>query len=612
MNLKSHFELLHQELLTEKESELSAYKTLLSEKSLKERIEEGVTIYPLEFSDKYFGKLDQLFLDFNYRPEQNANLFGVNGKCVLFSLETNEHTEAHLYQIKQNKLTISLHEEDEPDWLKKGKLGLNAICDTRTFDIQLQALDKLKNSTKGIAFDFYHKGFSGYDSEDFSEDENLNASQNKAVKGSMSDAALHVVHGPPGTGKTKTFVATIKQMVQQGKKILVATPTNAAADHITRQIAKEKIEVLRYGNSFKIEEDVIPLTLQFKTEHHNDMHVVDRLKRDAIELRKKAERYVRNFGPAEMAERKALKAELKTVKQDIKKIEQQIRVYLIEKTQVITGTLIGLQTEELHKLDFDVVMIDEAGQALEPAIWSIASNAEKLILAGDPFQLPPLLFGDPAKTKLLRVSLIERAIQLSHPTSLLTIQYRMNDKIMQFSNQEFYHKELISAATVKDKKIADDHYEPIEFIDTAGAGYDEEADQNGGLSNQGEVDLIVKRLKEIPAEKYTVGIISPYRNQVVLLQEKLTNDTITIQTIDSFQGQERDIIILSLVRSNDKNEIGFLKDYRRMNVAMTRAKMKLIIIGDSATIANDRFYERMINYIEKEGSYRSAWEFVEV
>ncbi|MCC7454461.1 MAG: hypothetical protein IT222_09865, partial [Crocinitomix sp.] len=305
-----------------------------------------------------------------------------------------------------------------------------------------------------------------------------------------------------------------------------------------------------------------------------------------------------------------LKRELSALQKDIRGIENEIAYDLLDTSQIITGTFMGLQDKRLSKLKFDAVFVDEAGQALEPAIWSVAHFAPKLFLAGDPLQLPPTLLSQEAEKLGLAVSLIEKGIELGNSTTLLDVQYRMNDQIMQFSNQQFYESKLSSSDLVKSASLIGDDFEPVEFIDTAGSGYEEEQDELGGIFNLGEINLIQQRLETLEISERSIGIISPYRLQINKLREVFPDQKITIQTIDGFQGQEKEVIILSLVRSNKINVIGFLKDYRRMNVAMTRAKLKLIVIGDSSTLGKDRFYEDFLNYVEKNGSYRSAWEFM--
>ena len=229
-------------------------------------------------------------------------------------------------------------------------------------------------------------------------------------------------------------------------------------------------------------------------------------------------------------------------------------------------------------------------------------------MAGDHFQLPPFVQSPKAVQLGLNKTILDVAVANQIPTHLLDIQYRMHHKIMSFSNDCFYQSKLVADASVENCTIPQDEFEPIEFIDTAGCGFEEIKNENsGGISNPDEVKVLLKRLNNLDLSHLTYGIISPYRHQVKILeQENLKH----VNTIDSFQGQERDVILISLVRNNQHNEIGFLKDYRRMNVAMTRAKKKLIIIGDSTTIGQDQFYAKLLDHIEQNGSYRSAWEFI--
>lgn len=611
MNYADHFADLRNALITERDFETRAYQTLLQNKSMKERVEAGVTWYPVDYADYHYSRLNELVLTFRINSDQNGKMFGTSGKCSIFSSVNNEKADGIILTFKDNVVSVVIDDEEIPDWLKEGKIGIDAICDTRTYDLQIKAMEELAEMQRGIAKDFYTKAAEGYPPDDFSEDENLNASQNNAIRQICSTTPITIVHGPPGTGKTRTLVSAIKKLFQDGKRILVAAPTNAAADHITSELSKAGVDVLRYGNSFKISPQVYSFTLQSRVQNHSDLQVVERLTKEAETIRKKAFRFVRNFGPEEQAERRELKNQLREIRKDIRLIEKRVRAYTLEKYPVITGTLIGLQQEEISQHQFEIMMVDEAGQALEPAIWSLCRNAKKLVMAGDPFQLSPVLFSDQAQKSALSVSLIETGMKLNQPCFLLNTQYRMNDLIMQFSNEKFYQNKLVSGDQVKNQLLKSEIHLPVEFIDTAGCGYDEKRDENGGISNPEEGNLLVKRLNELKTEYLSIGIISPYRAQVNFLKSSIEDAQTTIETVDSFQGQERDVIFISLVRSNSENEIGFLKDYRRMNVAMTRAKYKLIIIGDSSTLGSDPFYSDLLEFIENNGTYRSGYEYVE-
>lgn len=591
----------------ERQEELNRYTSLINEQTIKERIAAGITLYPVEYTNEKYTAFEDLLLEFKVNENQDPYQFSSNGKVRLFTENNSDSVEGVVASFKNNLLIVQLENNEKPDWIKSGKLGLDTLPDTRTSDIQLATLNTIESGELRLANLFYSiRSKQEYSIETLAF-EGFNSSQNNAINNLTASNPFHIVHGPPGTGKTKTLVQAIIQLAASGKKIMVAAPSNAAVDHITEAIARENSAVVRMGNSFKISEKALPFTLKSQVLNSPLMDVVKRLKKDSEAIRKKAFKYKRNFDKEAYQERKRLRNELKEIRRDIRKMEQEMSLGFINGAQIITGTFIGLQDKKLRHLKLDAVFVDEAGQAVEPSIWTVAHYAPQLFMAGDPLQLPPTLFTQKATDLGLGISLIEQGIKLGIPTTLLDTQYRMNHKIMQFSNAHFYEGKLTAHSSVSSQTLKNDPYEPIEFIDTAGCGYTEHKDSSGGISNTGEIEIIQKRLAEINLENISLGIISPYRRQVTLLEEVLNNQA---QTIDSFQGQEKELIIVSLVRSNENGIIGFLKDYRRMNVALTRAKKKLIIIGDSATIGNDSFYQDLLDYIEKQGTYRSAWEYL--
>jgi predicted DNA helicase len=302
--------------------------------------------------------------------------------------------------------------------------------------------------------------------------------------------------------------------------------------------------------------------------------------------------------------------------------------YIIDKTlkeaDVICSTLVGSVGRYIEKMQFHTVIIDEAAQALEPATWIPIIKAQKVVFAGDPFQLPPTVKSRKAAQEGLSVTLLEKAVQRLEQVNLLDTQYRMHHKIMGFSNTQFYHNQLQAAEAVADWQLQlsdGTPSPPMEFIDTAGCGFEEQINPESQSSYNLEEYFVLRQhldnlLVILGQQDISIGIISPYREQVLKIQEAIVHDfdhfpdaDIEVNTIDAFQGQERDVIYISLVRSNDKGEIGFLKDTRRMNVAMTRAKKKLIIIGDSATLASAAFYRDFLDYVDAHGVYGSAWEW---
>ena len=370
---------------------------------------------------------------------------------------------------------------------------------------------------------------------------------------------------------------------------------------------------MRIGNISRIDDNIVGHTLEGLIPTYPEAKDIKRIKKEADEYRRMAFKYKRNFGKLEREQRKMLHREAKARANDAVELEDYLISKILEQAQVITCTLVGSVNRYIKHRNYSTVIIDEAAQALEPATWIPIIKADKVVLAGDPYQLPPTVKSREAAQGGLTTTLIEKCVARLPRVNLLDTQYRMNASIMGFSNQFFYEGKLKAHDSVVDGKIDD---QVLEFIDTAGTGFQEELnDENVSLSNTGEAKILRQHLEEFITinPDVSVGVISPYKQQTILLQEMMgdltTQFDLTINTIDSFQGQERDVIYISLVRSNDELTIGFLSDYRRMNVAMTRARKKLIIIGDSATIASDTFYQQFMDYVEQHGTYRTAWEF---
>jgi predicted DNA helicase len=371
---------------------------------------------------------------------------------------------------------------------------------------------------------------------------------------------------------------------------------------------------------------------------HSRIKDIKKLKKQANEFRDMAHKYKRNFGKAEREQRKALFDEARNIAREVERTEQFILTDVIGKAQVITATLVGANHYTVRGLRFGTVVIDEAGQALEPACWIPILKGQKLILAGDHCQLPPTVKSQEAGREGLNITLLEKLVAL-YPAAvtLLEEQYRMHTTIMSYSSGVFYGNRLKAHASVAHHLLfpADT---PLAFVDTAGCGFDERV-EGVSTSNPEEAAFLFKHLTQLvkeleeqglgfpataglrPSAHFpSIAVISPYRQQILALQEQLEHspallpyrDKISVNTIDSFQGQERDIVYISMTRSNTGNKIGFLSDIRRMNVAMTRARKKLVVIGDSATLSQLPFYADFIAYAQQKEAYKSAWEFVEL
>jgi superfamily I DNA and/or RNA helicase len=451
-------------------------------------------------------------------------------------------------------------------------------------------------------------------------DTSLNESQQEAVRFALSAEEFAVIHGPPGTGKTTTLVEIIRQIVRSGQSVLATAPSNLAVDNLLERLLAAGENAIRLGNPARVLPELRAHTLDGLLENHADMRLARKLTREAYILRDQASKYTR--ARPEPGARQALRRESRQLLADARKIEDQVVDRLIRTTPIVCATTTGLDSRFLGARVFDWCVLDEASQGTEPVCWIALQYAGRLILAGDPFQLPPTILSAEAVAGGLRVSLIERLMNQMDPriARRLAVQYRMHERIMAFSSTEFYEGSLTASTMVRHHLLQDLPgiatneltATPLDFIDTAGASYDETVEPEGeSRFNQKEAELVLQKVQallEAGLAPAGMAIITPYSAQVRLLRELLRQPEIEIDSVDGFQGREKEAVIVSLVRSNPEGEIGFLEDIRRMNVALTRARRKLIVIGDSATIGAHPFYQRMIAYFDAVGAYHSVWE----
>lgn len=609
-------------LLIEREEDRTQHLAWLDNAGVHERVRNGITWFPLKINETGFGLGAYPFVVVERTSRSGSEGHFQSGSPVsLFSLaDASETRRIHgtIGYADESRMKISFQLDELPDWLDDGKLGVDRLFDTRTYDVMFQTLNELINVTKGRKRELRDR-ILGYEEIQVRTVHvpaipQLNISQNEAVSCIASQEDVTIVHGPPGTGKTTTLVAAVEWLAKQGNKILICAPSNAATDHFARSVNATGVRVIRLGNLAKVEEEATALTLDVLLQRNKEYHTVGELKKRAAELRRMAGKYKRKFGRDEAEQRKLLLNEAKNINREARETEQYLIDKMLDDAQVIAVTYIGAAMETLRARHFDIVFLDEAGQSMEPAAWVPIMRADKVVIAGDPCQLPPVVKSVKAANKGLDVSLLEKLVQRHAQVSLLRTQYRMHDDIMQFSNNEFYEGQLESGERNRHWLLFEGDT-AFEFIDTAGCAFEEEpGDEGSSLQNEQEAQVLLKHLHQMESQLSgaSVGVISPYRAQTELLRKKLREYiNVSVNTVDAFQGQERDLIYISLVRSNDRQEIGFLKDYRRMNVAMTRARKKLIIIGDSATFGNDAFYNRLLSYTEKSAQYRTAWEFAD-
>lgn len=452
---------------------------------------------------------------------------------------------------------------------------------------------------------------------------NLNASQRDAIAFALSAQDVAIIHGPPGTGKTTTVVELIRLAVARGEKVLACAPSNLAVDNMLERLVARRVNAVRLGHPARVSPELREHTLDLMVENHEDLKVSRKLVREANQLRDKASRYTR--AKPEPGARQQLRAEARQLMADAERIERQAVAQILDRAEVLCVTLTGLDNDILGGRQFDLAVIDEACQSTEPACWIPLLRAGRVILAGDHFQLPPTVVSREAEREGFAVSLLERLIDHYGAARLarrLEVQYRMHTSIMAFSSAEFYDDALIADASVAGHLLVDlpDIVRspltetPLEFIDTAGASYDEVQEPDGeSRMNPQEAEVVERKVAAILEAGIAaddIAVISPYAAQVRLLRQRFAALDVEVDTVDGFQGREKEVVILSLVRSNSAGEIGFLADVRRMNVALTRARRKLIVIGDSATIAGHEFYARLLEYFELHDAYKTVWEEV--
>jgi superfamily I DNA and/or RNA helicase len=451
-------------------------------------------------------------------------------------------------------------------------------------------------------------------------DRNLNAVQREAVQFAFSARDVALIHGPPGTGKTTVIVEVIRQAVRRGRKVLVSAPSNLAVDNLFERLLGFGERVVRLGHPARVLPALREHTLDLLVERHQDVRLARKFVKQALSLFREADRHTR--AAPKPGARRQLREDAKSLLADARRLEMQAVDSILDSASVLCATTTGLDSQVLGARHFDLAVIDEACQSTEPGCWLPLLRCDRVVLAGDHCQLPPTVVSQEAAAEGFSVSLFERLMALyGRPIAQrLTVQYRMHEAIMGFSSTEFYDGALEADPSVGRHLLAElpgvkdalPTRSPVEFIDTAGAGFDEEMEPDGeSRLNRQEAELARRKVQELldcgvrPAD---IAVIAPYAAQVRLLRERLAVPGLEIDSVDGFQGREKEAVVISLVRSNPKGEIGFLRDVRRINVALTRAKRKLLVIGDSATLAGEPFYQRMIEYFESLGAYKTVWD----
>lgn len=449
----------------------------------------------------------------------------------------------------------------------------------------------------------------------------LNASQQEAVRHGLSALDVAIIHGPPGTGKTTTVVALIMAAVAGGARVLANAPSNLAVDNMVERLVAAGVPLVRLGHPARVLPGLQEFTLDALVEQHEDYRQAKKLRKEAYGLQERAGKY-RRARPAP-GEKKAYRQEAKEMLAEARQLEAATVERVLDQAPVILSTLTAIDSATLGQRRFDLCVIDEAGQSTEPATWIPIARADRLLLAGDHQQLPPTVISRQAEQEGFGLSMLELLMRRDgeRVARRLDVQYRMHEQIMGFSSAEFYEGSLLADGSVRGHLLCDLPgvvkneltNSAVTFIDTAGASYDEESsDEHDSKGNPLEAALVARKVEQLLAAGLAAGaiaVITPYSAQVQLLRELLPAE-MEIDSVDGFQGREQEAVIISLVRSNREGQVGFLAETRRMNVALTRARRKLIVIGDSATITSHPFYQRLVDYFDAIGAYHSVWEEV--
>ncbi|MGL5681814.1 MAG: AAA domain-containing protein [Marinifilaceae bacterium] len=617
-------ELLKQSALLRQEfnHEREAYKKQAEYTGILKLVSRGICWYPVDTEHRYYNSLNRLVVEIQRltQPDEDTEHQFEPGRVVTFFVAQDNNSLDYLNiigrvnRVEEGRMVVELDSFEAYTALRgRSNLGVQLHFDNNSYKHMFTALSETINA-KGNRLAHLRDTLLGTSSIEIGNANRvagfswLNKSQELAVQKVLNAKETAIIHGPPGTGKTTTLVETIYETLRRENQVLVCAQSNTAVDWISEKLVDRGIKVLRIGNPTKVNEKM----LSFTYERQFAMHpLFGQLKRARTDLRALYNKKRKKGGD--------IRDKIAAQKGKIDHLEYLIENDLFSEARVIASTLVGAANRELTSKRFSTLFIDEAAQALEAACWIPISKCDRVVFAGDHHQLPPTVKCVEALYGGLGHSLMQK-VAVRHPeiVSLLAIQYRMHRDIMTFSSNWFYHGKMIAAPEVSDRTILQ-FDQPVVWYDTHSLESKEVVTATGGKLNVDEariaVEMLKKYIREVTIdrmidERIDIGIISPYRAQVIQIRRLIKRDKffspirslLTIHTVDGFQGQERDVIMVSLVRSNAENEIGFLGDLRRMNVAITRARMKLIVIGDRNTLSCSSFYRSFHDYVlEREG-----------
>eukprot|EP00252_Welwitschia_mirabilis_P022578 TRINITY_DN6147_c0_g1_i1.p1 TRINITY_DN6147_c0_g1~~TRINITY_DN6147_c0_g1_i1.p1 ORF type:complete len:659 (+),score=151.44 TRINITY_DN6147_c0_g1_i1:132-2108(+) len=618
----------------EKEAEISASIGLLSNPKLDVYQKRGLMVCNLKCTDAQTGLMGKLLLELQSNKGDLLPMHKLSPHDVVILKQNKADAgsaplgQGVVYRVKDTCLTIAF--DDVPEDALNAPLRLEKVANEITYRRLKDTLIFLsKGAQKGPATELIPVLF-GERAPAFSNKSifftpfniGLDDSQKAAVSRALSSTSVFLLHGPPGTGKTTSVVEIILQEVKRGAKILACAASNVAVDNIVERLSKYRIKIVRLGHPARLLPQVLECALDHQVLCTDNSSLANDVRKEIKVLNNKL------LKVKDRNARRDILKELKFLAKEETMRQKEAISDVLKHSDVILTTLTGASSHQLKEVTFDLVVIDEAAQALELACWIAIVKGSRLILAGDHLQLPPTIQSVEAERKGFGRTLFARLAELygNKVMSMLTIQYRMHALIMGWSSRELYDNQIKAHATVASHKLYDlegvkktTATEPtLILIDTSGCDMEEKKDDEDSTLNEGEAAVAIshaKKLVEAGVNCFEVGIITPYAAQVNHLKTLRSKEgqlrDLEISTVDGFQGREKEAIIISMVRSNTRQEVGFLSDHRRMNVAVTRARRQCCIICDTETVSKDAFLKRLVEYLEEHAEYYSAAEYID-
>ncbi len=621
-----YFDLITRWLQLEGDAERARLALRRQQRHQKDVERGGETIINLLLSDHRTGLAGRFLLDFAKKGRPNLPMNRLRVGAPVIISDNDDPSDEGIPGVISRRDALSIQVATEA-WPAGNEFRIDLSPDETTRRRQLGAMNRARNASgrarklRDVFLGAKAMRFGKVPEIEFFT--RLNPPQQDAVRFALSAEDVAIIHGPPGTGKTTTLAEVIAQAVARGDKVLACAPSNTAVDNLLERLVPLVPSALRVGHPARVFESLRGHTLDELVEKDPSTEIVKEMMREIERLLRAASKPM--SGKDAFARRKELNAEAGQLRGQIRNLEKSVIRGILDTADVICTTM-TIDDDLLSDRDFDLVVIDEACQSTETGIWQAVLRADKVILAGDHFQLPPTVLSDEAVKLGMQRSTMQRLVE-QHGQAIfrrLIVQYRMHESIMAFSSSEFYDNELVADESVRRHKLSDLSGvdanalldTPIELIDTAGAEFDEELEPEGSSKlNPKEADLIVELVGHIldaGVAPEDIAVIAPYAAQVRLVRDRLNHRRVEVDTVDGFQGREKEVVLITMTRSNAIGEIGFLADTRRTNVALTRAKRKLIIVGDSATLGRHPFYASLLAHIEATGIYQSVWQVTEV